>query len=161
MIAFLAGLLGVCTVQSSVVPHLGIRGIAPDFFLVLTLATAVTVAPELATVMGFLSGLFQDALSGGPLGLHAFSLSLVAFLASRASLHLEADRLHGRFVLLLAGGILSGLVSLAAWTFFLGPRPILPALEAVVVPEAFYTALSGMLVLALPGLAHRLTERWS
>lgn len=156
MIAFLVGLLGVCTAQSTVVPHLSISGVAPDFFLVLVLATAITAAPEMATIIGFLAGLYQDALSGGPLGLHAFTLSLVAFLASRVSLHMEVDRAHGRFLLLVAGGILSGLVGLAAWNFFLGAHPILPALEAVVVPEAFYTALWGVLVLALPKVAQRL-----
>lgn len=158
MIGFLVGLLGVCTAQSTVVPYLSIRGITPDFFLVLVLAAAVSAAPELATIMGFLAGLYQDALSGGPLGLHAFALTLVGFLASRASLHMETHRPHGRFLLLLAGGILSGLVGLAAWNFFLGARPVLPALEAVVVPEAFCTALWGVLILALPKAARRLME---
>ena len=136
MKAFLPSLIGVAVLQSALIPSFG--------FL------AVSTEPEAATGMGFALGLYQDALSGAPLGLRAFTFSLVGFLASRLSLELDTSKPLPEIFLLIALSLLSGLVTLALLNFFLSPGPLLPILLRIALPEAFATSVLGLCLLAIP-----------
>lgn len=150
VIPFLLALLGVCLLQSAVVPRLAIAGIQPDLFLVLIFALSLSAGPELATAAGFLIGLYQDSLSGAPLGLNAFTLSLIGFLVSRISRQVKTAELAGQFALLFLAGLLSGLTTLLLLRFFQIPRPLASTLLQTVVPGAIYTAILGAGLLAIP-----------
>lgn len=159
MMAFLVGLVAVATLQATLVRHLAIAGVQPDLFLVLTIALALPLRVEAATAAGFVLGLYQDALSGAPLGLRALTLTLIAFLVARVAEELDATRLSAQGVLLLAGGLVSGLTMWATMSFFLGPRPLLEDLLRVIVPEAAYSAAVGLAALATLRAARRLRAR--
>jgi len=152
VIAFLFALLGVCLLQSAVVPRLAIGGIKPDLFLVLLFGLGLSTGPELATAAGFLIGLYQDSLSGAPLGLNAFTLSLIGFLVSRMSRHVKTAEFPGRFALLFLAGVLSGLATFLVLRFFQVSRPLATSLLWTVLPGAIYTALLGSVLLAMPKL---------
>jgi rod shape-determining protein MreD len=149
VIAFLLALLGVCLLQASIAPHLAIGGIQPDLFLILLLGLSLVVGPEMTAAAGFLIGLYQDALSGAPLGLNAFTLSLIGFLVSRLSRQVKTTQPVGRFVLLCMAGLLSGFITLLLLRFFHAPRPFIPALLWTALPGALYTAILGTGLLAL------------
>jgi len=127
-------------------------------FLLLVFLVSQRVSPEAATVLGFLIGLCQDGLSGGPLGLHAFTDSLLGFLAARLSHQMYTDKPLALFWLLLGGSAAAGGITLGLLTFFLGPRLLLPALLRVIAPEALYTAAVGLLILWLPQIRAALTR---
>jgi rod shape-determining protein MreD len=152
MMVFLLALLGVCLLQPTVVPRLAISGIQPDLFLILAFAVSLSTSTELATGAGFVVGLYQDTLSGAPLGLHAFTLSLVGFLVSRLRRQFRTAHLPARGILLLTAAIISGLSTLLLLRFFRILRPIVPSLVQTIMPGAFYTAILGLAVLALPRL---------
>lgn len=152
VIAFLLALFGVCLLQSAVIPRLSIAGIQPDLFLVLIFGLSLAAGPELATAAGFLIGLYQDSLSGAPLGLNAFTLSLIGFLVSRMSRQLKTAELAGRFALLFLAGVVSGLTTLLVLRFFQIPRPFASTLLWTVLPGAMYTAIVGIGLLAMPKL---------
>lgn len=155
---FLPGLL-VCTMtQVVLLGPLSVWGIRPDLFLLLVFLASQRVSQEVATLLGFLIGLCQDGLSGGPLGLRAFTDSLVGFLASRLSQHMYTDKPRALFWLLLGGSAASGGTTLILLMFFLGPRPFAPALLRVIAPEALYTAAVGVLIFCLPRLHAALTR---
>ena len=149
MTAFLLALLGVCLLQPTVVPRLAIGGIQPDLFLVLAFGLSLSVGTELATAAGFLIGLYQDTLSGAPLGLNAFTLSLIAFLVSRLSRQLRTAQLPARFILLFLAGVVSGLTTLLVLRFFQVHRPLSASVLWTVLPAAFYTAILGVGLLAI------------
>ncbi len=150
MIWFLPGLL-VCVIgQAVLLAPLSVWGIRPDLFLLLLLLVSQRVTPEAATLLGFLIGLFQDGLSGGPLGLHAFSGSLLGFLAARLSHHVYTDKPLALFWLLLGGSAGAGAITFALLAFFLGPGLVMPALVRVIAPEALYTAALGLLLVCFP-----------
>jgi rod shape-determining protein MreD len=155
---FLPGLLLCAMAQAVLLGPLSVWGIRPDLFLLLVFLVSQRVSPEAATVLGFLIGLCQDGLSGGPLGLHAFSDSLLGFLAARLSHHMYTDKPLALFWLLLGGSAAAGGITLALLTFFLGPRLLLPALFRVIAPEALYTAAVGLLILWLPQIRAALTR---
>jgi rod shape-determining protein MreD len=156
---FLPGLLLCAMAQAVLLGPLSVWGIRPDLFLLLVFLVSQRVSPEAATVLGFLIGLCQDGLSGGPLGLHAFSDSLLGFLAARLSHHMYTDKPLALFWLLLGGSAAAGGITLALLTFFLGPRLLLPALFRVIAPEALYTAAVGLLILWLPQIRAALTRQ--
>jgi rod shape-determining protein MreD len=144
---FLPGLLSCVIGQAVLLGPLSVWDIRPDLFLLLVFMVSQRCTPEAATVLGFLTGLCQDGLSGGPLGLHAFTDSLLGFTAARLSHHLYTDKPRALFWILLGGSAAAGGITLALLTFFLGAQPILPALLRVIAPEAVYTAAVGLLIL--------------
>lgn len=152
MIAFVLALFGVCLLQSAVVPRLAIGGVQPDLFLVLIFGLSLSAGAELATAAGFLIGLYQDSLSGAPLGLNAFTLSLIGFLVNRVSRQVKTAEPAERFALLFVAGLVSGLTTLLVLRFFQVPRPLGSALLRTVLPGAIYTAVLGAALLAMPKL---------
>ncbi len=146
---FLPGLLVCATTQTVLLAPATIGGVRPDFFLLLLFFLTPRMTAEAATVQGFLLGLCQDALSGGPLGLRAFAYSLLGFLAARLSHELYTDKPVAQCWLLLAGCTAAGVLSLALLSFFLVAPPIVGTLVWVILPEALYTAAVGFLLLWL------------
>lgn len=149
MIVFLLALFSVCLLQTTIAPLFAIGGTAPDLFLILLCGLSLSVGPELTAAAGFLIGLYQDSLSGVPLGLNAFALSLIGFLVSRLSRQVKTTELAGRFALLCFASLLSGLITLLLLRFFNDPRPLASALLWTALPGALYTALLGTGLLAL------------
>lgn len=149
MIAFLLALFSVCLLQTAIVPLLTIGGTAPDLFLILLFGLSLSVGPELTAAAGFLIGLYQDSLSGAPLGLNAFTLSLIGFLVSRLNQQVKTTQLVGRFTLLCLAGLLSGLITLLLLRFFHASRPLASALLWTALPGALYTAMLGTGLLAI------------
>jgi rod shape-determining protein MreD len=150
--AFLVALVAACLFQPTLVPRLAIGGIQPDLFLILVFWLSLSTSAEGATTGGFLAGLYQDALSGAPLGLHAFTLTLVGFLTWQAHRVIKTAPVPARFALLLLAGIVSGLTALLVLRFFEVPRPMASSVLGTVLPAALYTGVLGAGLLTLPRL---------
>jgi rod shape-determining protein MreD len=149
MRAFLLGLLACAAAQAALLGPLSIADVRPDLFLLLVFFLSPRVTPEVATIQGLVIGLCQDALSGGPLGLRAFTYAFLGFMTASLSHDLYTEKPLAQFWLLLAGTAGAGVLTLALLTFFVGVPPLLSVLR-VVVPEALYTAVFGFLVLRVP-----------
>jgi rod shape-determining protein MreD len=147
---FLPGLLLCIIAQAVLLGPLSLMEIRPDLFLVLVILVSRRSSPEAATLLGFVIGLCQGALSGAPLGLHAFTNSLIGFVIARLSHHLYTDKPFALLWFLLAGSAAVSGIRLALLTFFLGPPPLLPALLWMIILEVLYTAAVGLLILSLP-----------
>jgi rod shape-determining protein MreD len=146
---FVGGLIACVVGQAVLLPTLGVGPIRPDCFLLLVCLLTVRVAPETATLQGFLIGLTQDALSGGPLGLRAFAYSLLGFVIASLSRNLHTDKPYAQFCFLLGGTVLTGLLTLGLIAFFLETPPLLSTLLWVILPEALLTAILGLALLWL------------
>jgi rod shape-determining protein MreD len=142
-------LLACATAQAALLGYIRVAGVRPDLFLLLVFVLSPRVSPEVATLQGFVVGLCQDALSGGPLGLRAFTYAFFGFMTAWLSHDLATERPLAQFLLLLAGSTGAGVLTFALLTFFVGALPLLPALS-LIVPEALYTAVFGFLLLRLP-----------
>jgi len=146
---FLVGLLACASAQAALLGPISVGDVRPDLFLLLLFFLSPRVRPEVATFQGFVIGLCQDALSGGPLGLRAFTYTFLGFVTAWLSHDLYTEKPLAQFWLLLAGAAGAGVLTFALLTFFVGFLPLLPAL-GVIVPEAVYTAVVGFLLLRLP-----------
>jgi len=149
--AFPLSLVACVAVQAVLLDFVSVGGVRPDCFLLLVLFWAPSSRPETATLQGFAAGLVQDALSGGPLGLKAFILSLLGFVTARLSRRLVTEKPVPQLWLLLGAVGGAGILSVGLLSFFLGPPPVLPTLR-VMVPEVLYTVLLGFLLLRIPAV---------
>jgi rod shape-determining protein MreD len=147
---FAVGLLACALGQAILLVPVSLGGIRPDVFLLLVLYIGQRVTPEAATLLGFLAGLTQDALSGAPLGLHAFTDALLGFLTACLSRDLYTESPLAQFGLVFAGSAGAGIVSLGLFLFFFGvASPVVPLVRTI-LPEAAYTAAAGVVLFSLP-----------
>jgi len=154
---FLLSLLACAAAQAVLLVPLSVGGVRPDCFLLLVLFLSPRLSPEVATLQGFGVGLCQDALSGGPLGLKAFTYSLLGFLTARLSHKLNTDKPLAQFWLLLVGAAGAGVVTFVLSCFFVGLSPLVSVLW-LIVPEALYTAMLGFLLLRVSWVRAVITQ---
>jgi rod shape-determining protein MreD len=146
---FVLSLLACASAQAALLGAISLGGVRPDLFLLLVFFLSPRVSPEVATLQGFVVGFCQDALSGGPVGLRAFTYAFFGFVTAWLSHDLATEKPLAQFWLLLAGAAGAGVLTFALLTFFVGALPLLPAV-GLIVPEALYTAVFGFLLLRLP-----------
>lgn len=72
-------LIVAALVQTAWLVRMPIAGAVMDPVLVLAVATGILRGAESGAVIGLAGGLFQDLLSGGPLGMHGLSKLVVGF----------------------------------------------------------------------------------
>lgn len=147
MIWLLAGLVSVVILQTTVTPLVEVGRVRPDLFLLLLYLGSYKMSPVRACLVGALLGLYEDALSGAPLGLHAFTLSLLGYVLVWVREELEETRLVPHVVLLFLTGIISGLMTLGILAFFGMGRGFGEPLFWIVLPGAVYTTAVGGLLL--------------
>lgn len=148
MMPFVISLLGVTILQVTLISRLP-QAAQPDLFLLLLFFLSLVAEPERAIIAGFALGLYQDALSGAPLGLRAFTLSLVGFLASSLSREFDSTNLITQFALLGFTVLLSGLTTLALLGFFFALGSSLFSFLEIILSETLSTAALGFLLALL------------
>lgn len=102
MIWLVGGLIAVVILQTTVTPLAALGHVRPDLFLLLLYLGSFRMSPVQACAGGVVLGLFEDALSGAPLGLNTFTLSLLGYVLVRVREELEEARLASHLVLLSA-----------------------------------------------------------
>ncbi len=147
MIWWVGGLLGVAVLQTTMISLVEVGGVRPDLFVLLLYLWSYKASPERASLWGCLLGLYQDVLSGSPLGLKAFTLSLLGFLLAKLSPELDETHLAPRLLLLFFGGLTGGLITLGVLAFFGMGRDVGPTLLWIILPETMYTTAFGILLL--------------
>ena len=145
--------------QSSVVPSWSVGGVTPDLPLVLTTLVALRRGPEAGCLVGFATGLLQDAAGGGLLGLQALSHALAGFamglLPGRLSVGHPLVQVPGLVLLTVAEGVLRfGLLQL-----FHFPASFGELLVHVILPQALYNGFLGAACVLAVEAAHTLRGR--
>ena len=69
--------------QTTLIPELEFFGATPDLLLVIVIFAALQRQTTIDLVIIFILGLCKDVAVGNPLGLHAFILLVIAYLATR------------------------------------------------------------------------------
>jgi rod shape-determining protein MreD len=129
--------------QSSVVPSWSIGGVTPDLPLILTALIALRRGPETGCMVGFASGLFQDAASGGLLGVQALSRALAGFamglLPGRLWVSHPLVQIPGLMIVTIA----EGLVRFGLLQLFHYPARLGELFVHVILPQALYNGFVG------------------
>jgi len=129
--------------QSSVVPSWSIGGVSPDLPLILTALIALRRGPETGCLVGFASGLFQDAASGGLLGVQALSRALAGFgmglLPGRLWVGHPLVQIPGLMLLTIA----EGLVRFGLLQLFHYPARLSELFVHIILPQSLYNGFIG------------------
>lgn len=146
---------GGTLVQSTVVPALGIGGVVPDLPVVLVVLLALRTGAETGCLVGFALGLAEDAVAGGPLGLHAVSKAMIGFAAGE----LPRWVLVARPVVPVGAAVLAtvadGLIRFGCLQLFHYPAPLGDLLARVILPQAGYHGLLAGAAVAWPAVRAR------
>lgn len=94
MFLFLAFLL-----QMALAPNISLGKVIPDFVLVLVISVAIVEGSRFGSVIGFAGGFLADLLSGGILGIYAFSKTIVGYMVGNVVTMINPE---GRYVPALA-----------------------------------------------------------
>jgi rod shape-determining protein MreD len=100
-------LVGGAILQSSLAPHLTVIGVKPSIVLPLVVAWSIIRGSVEGVTWGFVGGLALDLLSGGPVGLSAFTLLLVGFLTNLGESSLFKSSLMLPLVAVFVSSLLS------------------------------------------------------
>lgn len=145
--------------QSSVVPSWSIGGVTPDLPLILTALIALRRGPETGCLVGFASGLLQDAASGSLLGVQALSRGLAGFamglLPGRLWVAHPLVQIPGLLLLTIGEGFLRfGLLQLFHYPAGLGELFVY-----VILPQALYNGFIGAACVVAFEMAQTLRRR--
>jgi rod shape-determining protein MreD len=141
---------GGTLVQCTVVPVVGIGGIVPDVPVVLTVLLALRYGAEAGCLTGFALGLAQDAVTGGPLGLHALTKAVLGFVAGDLPRWVLITRPIVPVGLAVLATIVDGLARFALLQLFHYPAPLREIFTQVIVPQAGYNGVLAAAALAWP-----------
>lgn len=147
MIWLIGGLVAVVILQTTVTPLVEFGRVRPDLFLLLLYLGSYRMSPVQACLAGALLGLYQDALSGGPMGLNVFTLSLLGYALVRIREEIEAARVLPHVVLLFLTSLSASLLTLVVLAFFGMGRDFVESLVWIILPGALYTTAVGGLLL--------------
>lgn len=147
MIWLIGGLVAVVILQTTVTPLVEFGRVRPDLFLLLLYLGSYRMSPVQACLVGALLGLYEDALSGGPMGLNVFTLSLLGYALVRIREEIEAARVLPHVVLLFLTSLSASLLTLVVLAFFGMGRDFVESLVWIVLPGALYTTAVGGLLL--------------
>jgi rod shape-determining protein MreD len=84
-------IFGAVVLQVALAPHLAIRGVVPNFLLLVVIAVALMEGPRYGTAAGFASGLAFDLVGTGPIGPMALVLCVVGFIAGSLQENMFAE----------------------------------------------------------------------
>lgn len=76
-------LLGAIVMQTTVFGRINVGGIAPDLVMLVVILLPLRLRAETTLLLAFTAGLVLDTLGSAALGLRAFTLTVVAFIAVR------------------------------------------------------------------------------
>ncbi len=158
-VALMAAVLVTALLVSSVIaPAMAIGAVVPDLVLLSVIAFGLADGPASGTRYGFVAGLVVDLLAGPQqlVGLGAFVLLLVGYLAGAGRRYLGGDTLVAQMI--LAGGVTAvGIGAYALLGLLLGQAvPSAPAATRNALGLGLYHALLvPLLVRPLVRLAER------
>jgi rod shape-determining protein MreD len=137
--------------QSTLLPSVSVAGASPDLILLLAVLVGLVFGPRRGLMLGALAGALEDALAGGPFGLHTLGKALVGlssgFIQSRFGV--EHRLLQGLTAALLT--LAEGLLSLALVALLEEKSLPYGPLAAQLASQAAMNGLVGLVYFALIG----------
>jgi len=105
-IAVVVGAVLALFLQATLAPNIAIFSAMPNFIVVFVLIVAVSRPHAFGAALPFVMGLLYDLMTGGPVGVMAFSLTAFSYLIARLFSSLENDTLFMPLVMMALGIIL-------------------------------------------------------
>ncbi len=145
--------------QTSVFNHFELAGISPNLILVITVAFGYLKGSRAGIVVGFISGLLLDIFIGSYFGMNALILMYIGYLNGLIRLFYFGEDIKFPIVLLSLSDVLYGLTVFAVLFLMRERYDYQFYFKAVIIPEAIYTVIVGMVVYTVTGIAIRWADK--
>ena len=164
LVSVVLGLAVALMLQTTFVASVVGNGAPIDLVLVVVVAVAISGGPVAGLWSGTVGGLFQDALSGGILGVGGVSKTLVGYFAGQLASHFMVARLWDRLLVFFFGSVIHSGLFVGVYSL-LSDTGTLSSYRNVVVQAAANAAIGAGLVggLRMAPVAierRRLRRRW-
>jgi rod shape-determining protein MreD len=116
-----------------------IGGVKPDLLFIAIIYVSYSFGSFYGQTVGFISGLFHDAVSNSPLGLLAFPKMVLGFLAGMFGRGVIKENILTVSLLLFAASLLKGVITL--FLSYLFHHASISMVLDIIIPESFYNAL--------------------
>jgi rod shape-determining protein MreD len=94
-----------CLLQFSLGKYINIRGIFPNFILILIVYLGLSKGAMSAQLAGFLLGLTWDAFSTDIFGARAMTFTIIGHFLGRLAKKFDRDKIYTQFVIVFLAGI--------------------------------------------------------
>jgi len=155
---YVALMLSLIPIQTTVLEYASIGGIRPDLCLIAAFLVGFLVGEGAGGMIGLALGFLQDLFSAGHLGINLLTKGIIGLLGGVFGRHLaNATAVTVMSILLMLSALSSAVVT--AW-FHGGNQPdFLTSLRGSIMPQALYdAALGGLLYWLVPDQRRRRDE---
>ncbi len=157
LLRFVMGLICAVLIQTPGLRFSSHFALAFDPFLILVVYQSLDSSTAWSSIGGSTAGLAQDALSGGPYGLHGFANTLVAFAASRLQQRLVIQQPSQVGLLFVLSAALQ-MAILASLQFLIVSGAELPGLGSM-ASRLITSGIVGAMLFMLAGRARAWNKR--
>lgn len=148
-IALVVGAVLAVFLQMALAPYIAIASAMPNFIVVFAVVVAVSRPQTYGAVLPFVLGLVYDLVTGGPVGVMAFSLTAFSWLAARLFSVFDNDTLFMPLIMMALGLFLVEL-SYGMFLMLFGYNAgVFEAIAYRVVPCFIYDLVVGIVVYLL------------
>ena len=147
--------------QTTLGSFIRVGDIVPDIPLTVVALLALRRGPEIGCLAGFGSGLLQDALAGGLIGVQALTKALIGFTLGQIGGHLWVHEPLVQVVGLVALSIVEGIARFLLMQFFHFPGAFGDLMLHVILPQSLYNGVIGAALVLAMATVERMRERSS
>lgn len=149
IIFYAVWLLIAALLQPTVMRWMEIFGIGPNIFLIFVIAAALIRGKRAGAVCGLVFGLVLDMLVGRMIGVNALIFMYAGFLVGiLCERFISGTESLTAAVIIFSMSLLCGIVYYIAYSMVWGDIGFFKGIFRVVLPEALYTGVLGLLLFA-------------
>ncbi len=134
-------ILATAIFQSTIAPYLTIKGVQPDFILIVVIFCAFIYGSSIGGIMGFGGGLFQDIILSQTFGINAIIKIILGYLAGFFQRKIFMEQQYLSILAIFLPTILSQILYTII-NFMVGIKlPFWSVFWRLLIPMAFYNSL--------------------
>lgn len=140
-------LIIVCfLLQTGIFPHLQLLYIMPNLLVVLTAASGFMYGRKFGMFTGFLCGMLSDCIYGDVIGINILIFVLIGYVNGMANKLYFKDDLSIPITAIALSDLMYGVLYFICFFLLRGRFSILRYFAGVMVPEAIYTVVTGIII---------------
>lgn len=139
----------IIPLQATLLNPLSIAGIKPDLALALLYIIGLLIGPIEAALVGVSIGLLLDIGSASLIGITGFTRGVVGLFASLLGKKVLDMSSPSNGIFLAGFGLAEGICLALFMQLFFGDVPFFSLLAGVILPQAIYTGVLGVVLLRL------------
>ncbi|MBE5929157.1 MAG: rod shape-determining protein MreD [Lachnospiraceae bacterium] len=145
--------------QTTLFQHIMLAHVVPNLLIIITVSTGYISGRRDALITGLLCGLISDCIFGSLIGVHALIYMLVGYLSGYTHYTYSDNDILLPVLYIGVSDIIYGFMYYVFEFLLRGRLSFLFYLRTIILPEALYTILVGILFYRLYSVAYRFFVR--